>query len=117
VPIDAAVMVAPGAPLEVWQIDDPGIRRGGVLLETVASEVCGTDVHLFHGRLADVPYPIIPGHVVRALKLLAKHWRKLSFARVIGGRYGLTEVGRALSDVENQRVTKAVIVPRKPSGR
>jgi L-iditol 2-dehydrogenase len=29
----------------------------------VASEVCGTDVHLHHGRLAGVPYPIIPGHV------------------------------------------------------
>jgi L-iditol 2-dehydrogenase len=25
--------------------------------------VCGTDVHLWHGRLAGVPYPIIPGHV------------------------------------------------------
>ena len=34
------------------------------MLETVASEVCGTDVHLHHGRLAGVPYPIIPGHVV-----------------------------------------------------
>lgn len=34
-----------------------------MLLETVASEVCGTDVHLHHGRLAGVPYPIIPGHV------------------------------------------------------
>ena len=29
----------------------------------VASEVCGTDVHLHHGRLSGVPYPIIPGHV------------------------------------------------------
>jgi L-iditol 2-dehydrogenase len=29
----------------------------------VFSEVCGTDVHLHHGRLAGVPYPIIPGHV------------------------------------------------------
>ena len=27
------------------------------------SEVCATDVHLWHGRLANVPYPIIPGHV------------------------------------------------------
>jgi L-iditol 2-dehydrogenase len=27
------------------------------------SEVCGTDVHLWHGRPAGVPYPIIPGHV------------------------------------------------------
>ena len=25
--------------------------------------MCGTDVHLWHGRLAGVPYPIIPGHV------------------------------------------------------
>jgi threonine dehydrogenase-like Zn-dependent dehydrogenase len=33
------------------------------VLETVASEVCGTDVHLSHGRLSGVPYPIIPGHV------------------------------------------------------
>jgi L-iditol 2-dehydrogenase len=27
------------------------------------SEVCGTDVYLQQGRLAEVPYPIIPGHV------------------------------------------------------
>jgi L-iditol 2-dehydrogenase len=27
------------------------------------SEVCGTDVHIWHGRLDGVPYPIIPGHV------------------------------------------------------
>jgi L-iditol 2-dehydrogenase len=56
-------MVAPGAPLEIWELDDPELEPGSVLLETVASEVCGTDVHLFHGRLAGVPYPIIPGHV------------------------------------------------------
>jgi L-iditol 2-dehydrogenase len=39
------------------------LEPGSVLLETLASEVCGTDVHLFHGQLAGVPYPIIPGHV------------------------------------------------------
>ncbi len=62
-PIRAAVMVAPHQPIEQWEIDDPEIEPGSVLLETVASEVCGTDVHLSHGRLAGVPYPIIPGHV------------------------------------------------------
>ena len=59
----AAVMTAPGEPLEVWQLEDPEIEPGSVLLETVASEICGTDVHLHHGRLAGVPYPIVPGHV------------------------------------------------------
>jgi len=32
-------------------------------LKTERAEVCGTDVHLWHGRLSGVPYPIIPGHV------------------------------------------------------
>ena len=62
-PIKAAVMTQPGSPLELWDIEEPVLEEGGVLLETVASEVCGTDVHLHHGRLAGVPYPIIPGHV------------------------------------------------------
>ncbi len=61
--IRAAVMVAPFQPIEEWDIEDPEIEPGGVMLATVASEVCGTDVHLSHGRLAGVPYPIIPGHV------------------------------------------------------
>ena len=56
-------MTAPEAPLELWDLDDPELEPGSILLETVASEVCGTDVHLFHGQLAGVPYPIVPGHV------------------------------------------------------
>ena len=61
--VRAAVMTKPGAPMEVWDLPAPDLEEGAVLLETVASEVCGTDVHLHHGRLAGVPYPIIPGHV------------------------------------------------------
>ncbi len=61
--IRAAVMTAPYAPIELWNLDDPRLEPGSILLETVASEVCGTDVHLYHGQLGGVPYPIIPGHV------------------------------------------------------
>ena len=53
--IRAAVMTAPYEPIEIWQLDDPEIEPGGILVETVASEVCGTDVHLLHGRRAGVP--------------------------------------------------------------
>lgn len=59
----AAVMTAPHAPIEVREFPEPTLEPGSVLLETTLSEVCGTDVHLWHGRLAGVPYPIIPGHV------------------------------------------------------
>ncbi|MFO7769077.1 MAG: zinc-binding dehydrogenase [bacterium] len=61
--VRAAVMPAPGTPIEVREFPDPVMEPGSVLLETLCSEVCGTDVHLHHGRLAGVPYPIIPGHV------------------------------------------------------
>ncbi|MFY9550055.1 MAG: alcohol dehydrogenase catalytic domain-containing protein, partial [Thermoanaerobaculia bacterium] len=56
-------MTGPGRPLELRTLRTPRPREGGAVLETVASEVCGTDVHLHHGRLSGVPYPIIPGHV------------------------------------------------------
>ena len=56
-------MPAPRVPVEVREFAEPDLPPGGALLRTAFSEVCGTDVHLWHGRLAGVPYPIIPGHV------------------------------------------------------
>src|SRR3954454_21181809 len=61
--VRAAVLPAPGMSPEIRTYPKPQLEDGGVLLRTIASEVCGTDVHLHHGRLAGVPYPIIPGHV------------------------------------------------------
>jgi threonine dehydrogenase-like Zn-dependent dehydrogenase len=61
--VKAAVMGAPQEPLEVQEFPQPELEPGAILLETIYSEVCGTDVHLHHGQLAGVPYPIIPGHV------------------------------------------------------
>jgi len=55
-------MSAPQAPLAVTEIKEPQLEPGAALLRTLYSEVCGTDVHLHHGRL-QVPFPIIPGHV------------------------------------------------------
>jgi L-iditol 2-dehydrogenase len=49
--------------LQLNQTESPRLEEGAVLLETIYSELCGTDVHLKHGKLAGVPYPIIPGHV------------------------------------------------------
>lgn len=60
--VRAAVMPAPGAAMEVRAFAEPELEPGAVVLRTIVSEVCGTDVHLWHGRLAGVPYPLIPGH-------------------------------------------------------
>ena len=82
-------MPAPGRPLELQSVPAPTPREGGAILETVASEVCGTDVHLRHGRLSGVPYPIIPGHV--------------SVGRVI-------ETRGPLADVEGRPIAKGALV-------
>lgn len=61
--VKSVVMKAPGAALELVEIEKPPLEPGAVLLETIYSEVCGTDCHLHNGRLAGVPYPIVPGHI------------------------------------------------------
>ncbi len=61
--VRAAVMPAPRVPIEIREFPVPDLPPGAMLLDTLYSEVCGTDVHLWHGRLSGVPYPIIPGHV------------------------------------------------------
>jgi L-iditol 2-dehydrogenase len=61
--VRAAVMAAPRAPIELRELPWPTLEPGAAMLRTTYSEVCGTDVHLHHGKLSGVPYPIVPGHV------------------------------------------------------
>jgi threonine dehydrogenase-like Zn-dependent dehydrogenase len=87
--VKAVVMGNARTPLELRVFDAPRPAPGGAVIETVASEVCGTDVHLYHGQLAGVPYPIIPGHV--------------SCGRVLA-------TGGALLDVEGRAITPGQLV-------
>jgi threonine dehydrogenase-like Zn-dependent dehydrogenase len=59
----AAVMPAPNQPIEIRDVVVPELEVDSALMRVTYSEVCGTDVHLQQGRLAGVPYPLIPGHV------------------------------------------------------
>lgn len=61
--IRAAILEKPLTPIKIQVLPEPDLEPGAALLTTIYSEVCGTDVHLYHGRLAGVPYPIIPGHI------------------------------------------------------
>jgi len=57
----AAVITSPGN-LEILELEMPTLQDGGVLLQVLLTEVCGTDVHLLKGHLPEAPYPLIPGH-------------------------------------------------------
>jgi L-iditol 2-dehydrogenase len=56
-------MPAPHRAVELREIPEPELEPDSALLAIELSEVCGTDLHLQQGRLAEVPYPLVPGHV------------------------------------------------------
>src|SRR5688572_3076191 len=58
-----ALVPQPNSPVEVREVGEPDLEPNSALLDVELSEVCGTDVYLHQGRLAGVPYPLIPGHV------------------------------------------------------
>ena len=99
-PILAAVMPAPRVAVELREFPRPALEDGSVLLETLYSEVCGTDVHIWHGRLAGVPYPIIPGHVSVGVadKVRGRRARRRRLVRLREGDIAScssTSIGRA----------------------
>jgi amino acid adenylation domain-containing protein len=56
-------MQKPFLPIEVREFEEAELEMNSAIMDVRLSEVCGTDIHLHAGHLADVPYPIIPGHV------------------------------------------------------
>jgi len=59
----AAVITAHEKPLEIWDVQIPDLDPGSVLVKMVASTLCGTDVHRWHGPLPkNDTLPIITGH-------------------------------------------------------
>jgi len=58
-----ALIPEPHAPVELREVAEPELELNSALMDVELSEVCGTDVYLQQGRLAGVPYPLVPGHV------------------------------------------------------
>jgi D-arabinose 1-dehydrogenase-like Zn-dependent alcohol dehydrogenase len=59
----AAVVTAHNKPLEIQQVKIPELEPGALLVRISASTLCGTDVHRWHGSLADSnSLPMITGH-------------------------------------------------------
>jgi len=61
-----AVMTSPGV-IELRQVPDPEPGTGQVLLRIKRIGVCGSDIHVYHGKHALTPYPVVQGHEVSAV--------------------------------------------------
>jgi len=58
-----AVMTAPGH-IEFRQVETPTLKDGEVLMQTRRIGVCGSDIHVFHGKHPYTSYPVVQGHEV-----------------------------------------------------
>ncbi len=58
-----AVMVKPGE-IEFLEIEMPVLKPDQVMLHTRRIGICGSDIHVFHGKHPYTDYPIIQGHEV-----------------------------------------------------
>jgi threonine dehydrogenase-like Zn-dependent dehydrogenase len=63
----AALLVEPGKPMEIGEVQVPDVlERGALLVQTTAATVCATDVHLWEGAVgskdAGADLPLILGH-------------------------------------------------------
>jgi L-iditol 2-dehydrogenase len=57
-----ALLPAPGAAFELVESEVPKIGPGQVLVRQELCGVCGTDAHLWQGRLPGLVYPLVLGH-------------------------------------------------------
>jgi 2-desacetyl-2-hydroxyethyl bacteriochlorophyllide A dehydrogenase len=61
-----ATMTSPGT-IEFRETAAPPVGAGQVLLRVQRIGVCGSDVHVYHGKHPFTPYPVVQGHEFSAL--------------------------------------------------
>jgi 2-desacetyl-2-hydroxyethyl bacteriochlorophyllide A dehydrogenase len=73
----AALIEKPGS-MAIVDVPAPAVADDGVLIETKACGICGTDIHIFRGEYLG-SYPVIPGHefsgIVRACGAKVKRFK------------------------------------------
>ncbi|MBI3799049.1 MAG: alcohol dehydrogenase catalytic domain-containing protein, partial [Deltaproteobacteria bacterium] len=61
----AAILVDYNQPLEFRELAVPPLEPGAILVKVEAATICGTDVHVYHGKLTQISQlPLVPGHEI-----------------------------------------------------
>ncbi|HLA84887.1 MAG TPA: alcohol dehydrogenase catalytic domain-containing protein [Thermoguttaceae bacterium] len=90
-----AVMTAPGQ-IRLGDVPKPAPGPDEVLLKIVRIGVCGSDVHVFHGRHPYTSYPVVQGHefsavieeVGEAVEGLSPGMKVTAMPQIVCGRCG-----------------------------
>ncbi len=57
-----AVIVSQPGSATLARVQDPAPLAEEVIVKVSGCGICGTDLHILHEGLPNLPYPIIPGH-------------------------------------------------------
>ena len=58
-----AIMTSPGN-IEFNDVPIPGVNKGELLIRIMKIGVCGSDIHVYHGKHPYTSYPVVQGHEV-----------------------------------------------------
>lgn len=58
-----AIMTAPGK-IEFAEIPIPELKEGELLVKIMKIGICGSDIHVYHGKHPYTSYPVVQGHEV-----------------------------------------------------
>ncbi len=62
-----AIMITPGV-IEYREVPEPGkLKENEILLRIKKIGVCGSDIHVYHGKHPATPYPVVQGHEYSAI--------------------------------------------------
>jgi len=81
------LLEGPRTPLRLCEVAIPEPRAGEALIKVEACAVCRTDLHILDGELAQIPYPLIPGHQIVGEVVASRTLSK-------GSRVGVPWLGR-----------------------
>ena len=57
-----AIMLSPGV-IEHREVPEPGkLQANEILLRIKKIGICGSDIHVYHGKHPATPYPVVQGH-------------------------------------------------------
>jgi len=59
-------MTSPGK-IKFQDVDEPKVGKGQVLMRIQRIGVCGSDIHVWHGKHPYTPYPVVQGHEFSAV--------------------------------------------------
>jgi len=76
-------MIAPGK-IEFYEIPIPDIKDDEVLVKIMKIGICGSDIHVYHGKHPFTKYPVTQGHEVSGeIVMLGKNVNNLSLGQKI----------------------------------